>query len=110
MTEPESMMQTRGMSGKAKAVFKRSKAEAPSETASRERQKPGRTSSTDSRRDETSGEQDPHIIARIQQRAYWLYEASGFEEGRALEHWLEAERQVTGSPQRQSNPPSTEQS
>jgi hypothetical protein len=33
MTEPESMMQTRGMSGKAKAVFKRSKAEAPSETA-----------------------------------------------------------------------------
>jgi hypothetical protein len=104
------MMQTRGMSGKAKAVFKRSKAEAPSETASRERQEPGRTSSTDSRRDETSSEQDPHIISRIQQRAYWLYEASGFEEGRALEHWLEAERQVTGSPQRQSNPPSTEQS
>ena len=45
-----------------------------------------------------------------QQRAYWLYEASVFEEGRALEHWLEAERQVTGSAQRQSDPPSTGQS
>lgn len=110
MTEPESMTQTRGKSGKAKAVIKRSKSEAPSETASRQRQEPGRSSSTDSRRDETSSEQDPHVIARIQQRAYWLYEASGFEEGRALEHWLEAERQVTGSAQRQSDPPSTEQS
>ena len=110
MTEPESMTQTRGKSGKAKAVFKRSKSEAPSETASRERQEQGRGSSTNSRRDETPCEQDPHIIARIQQRAYWLYEASGFEEGRALEHWLEAERQVTGSAQGQSDPPSTEQS
>ena len=110
MTEPESMTQTRGKSGKAKAVFKRSKSEAPSETASRERQEQGRSSSTNSRRDETPSEQDPHIIARIQQRAYWLYEASGFEEGRALEHWLEADRQVTGSAQRQSDPPSTEQS
>lgn len=104
MTEPESMTQTRGKSGKGKAVFKRGKSEAPSETASRERQE------SDSRRDETSSEQDPQIIARIQQRAYWLYEASGFEEGRALEHWLEAERQVTGLPRRQTDPPSTEHS
>ena len=108
MTEPESMTQARGKSGKGKAVFKRSKSEATSETASRERQEPGRSPSTDPRREETSSGQDPQIIARIRQRAYLLYEASGFEEGRALEHWLEAERQVTGSPQRPIEKPSTE--
>ena len=106
MTEPESITQARGKSGKAKAVFKRSKSEASSETGSREAQEPGRKSSTNPRRDETSSGQDPQIIARIQQRAYWLYEASGYEEGRALEHWLEAERQVTGSPQRPKDRPS----
>jgi hypothetical protein len=33
---------------------------------------------------------------RIAQRAYELYEAGGYEQGRALEHWLEAEREVIG--------------
>jgi hypothetical protein len=33
---------------------------------------------------------------RIAQRAYALYEAGGYEQGRALEHWLEAEREVAG--------------
>ena len=36
--------------------------------------------------------QDFH--ARISQRAYALYEAHGREDDRALENWLEAERQV----------------
>jgi Protein of unknown function (DUF2934) len=33
---------------------------------------------------------------RIAQRAYELYQAGGYEQGRALEHWLEAEREVIG--------------
>lgn len=32
--------------------------------------------------------------ARISKRAYALYEEHGREDDRALEHWLEAERQV----------------
>ena len=36
--------------------------------------------------------QDFH--ARISQRAYALYEEHGREDDRALENWLEAERQV----------------
>jgi len=42
---------------------------------------------------------DPHLIARIQQRAYVLFKACGCEHGHDLEHWLEAERQITGSPE-----------
>lgn len=30
----------------------------------------------------------------IAQRAYALYEAGGYEQGKEVEHWLEAERQV----------------
>ena len=41
---------------------------------------------------------DPHLITRIQQRAYVLFKACGCEHGHDLEHWLEAERQITGSP------------
>lgn len=36
--------------------------------------------------------QDFH--ARISERAYFLYEEHGREDGHALEDWLEAERQV----------------
>ncbi len=32
---------------------------------------------------------------RVAQRAYALYVAGGYEEGRALEHWLKAEREVS---------------
>jgi hypothetical protein len=39
-------------------------------------------------------------MARIQQRAYQLYEAGGCEQGRELEHWLEAERQIAGTSDR----------
>ena len=31
---------------------------------------------------------------RIAQRAYALYEAGGYEQGKEVEHWLEAERQL----------------
>ena len=33
---------------------------------------------------------------RIAELAYVLYERSGFQDGKDLEHWLEAERQVRG--------------
>lgn len=36
----------------------------------------------------------PDLRARIQERAYLLFESSGYQHGRALDHWLEAERQV----------------
>ncbi|MGD9726115.1 MAG: DUF2934 domain-containing protein [Nitrospiraceae bacterium] len=37
-----------------------------------------------------------HTRERIAERAYALYEAAGYEHGRELEHWLEAEREVAG--------------
>ena len=37
-------------------------------------------------------EKDLH--SRIAERAFILYEESGFRHGNDLEHWLEAERQV----------------
>jgi hypothetical protein len=35
------------------------------------------------------------LRARISERAYALYEEHGRADGHALEHWLEAERQVS---------------
>jgi hypothetical protein len=35
-----------------------------------------------------------HLHQRIAELAYVLYERSGFQQGKDLEHWLEAERQV----------------
>jgi hypothetical protein len=99
MTERESMTQVRegqgaagGKGGKGKAVIKRSKVEAPSQHP--EPQVEGRSSVPGPEGREA---QHPQLIARIQQRAYHLFEAGGFEHGRDLEHWLEAERQVIGS-------------
>ncbi|HET6674563.1 MAG TPA: DUF2934 domain-containing protein [Nitrospiraceae bacterium] len=47
--------------------------------------------------DDRSGHSDTSrpTYDRIAQRAYALYEAGGYEEGRALEHWLKAEREVS---------------
>jgi hypothetical protein len=43
----------------------------------------------------TNGEKDEgNLHRRIAERAFLLYEASGFRHGNDLEHWLEAERQV----------------
>jgi Protein of unknown function (DUF2934) len=107
MNEPDSSMtQARGKSGKAKAVFKRNRSEAPSGTRSRQAQEFAGDPSTD--QEQASSGQDAQVIARIQQRAYWLYETGGFEHGHDLEHWLEAERQVTGSSRRPADNASTE--
>ena len=39
-------------------------------------------------------ERAPDLNRLIRERAYLLYQSSGCEHGHALEHWLEAERQV----------------
>lgn len=108
MTEPESMTQmretqeaTRGKGGKGKAIIKRSKTEAPS----RRQEEPVESRHSGAQQPDAgaSGEtetRDPQVIARIEQRAYRLFEAGGFEHGHDLEHWLEAERQITGSSDR----------
>jgi len=63
--------------GKEKAVIKRDK-------ASESRGKPDPRA------------RDPQLIERIRQRAYLLFLAAGGEHGHDVEHWLEAERQITG--------------
>lgn len=47
-------------------------------------------------RSEAHAEGKDHLHRRIAERAYMLYERSGFQDGKDLEHWLEAERQVKG--------------
>ena len=37
---------------------------------------------------------DPELRHRIEERAYALWEADGRPEGRALDHWLQAEQEV----------------
>jgi hypothetical protein len=106
MTEPESAAKvqdeaTRAKGGKGKAIIKRGKTEAPSRQPepasesrrSESRQPPARVSGGE-------GERDPQMIANIRQCAYGLFEASGHQHGHDLEHWLEAERQITGSSDR----------
>jgi hypothetical protein len=50
----------------------------------------------------TSGWSEAHVEGQdclhqqIAELAYVLYERSGFQQGKDLEHWLEAERQVKG--------------
>lgn len=45
---------------------------------------------------------DPDRRVRIQERAYLFYVESGYQHGHALDHWLEAERQIgdAGEPDR----------
>ena len=99
MTEPESMTQVReeparGKGGKGKTIVKRSK----TETSSRQE------APVESRQDkppEAEGSsggntRDVQTIAKIQERAYRLFEERGREHGHELEHWLEAEREITG--------------
>jgi len=105
MTEPDSAMQiragseaTRSKGGKGKAVIKRSKADTPSREQTEEvggRHEPNRQ--PDQRGSRATPSRDPHLIARIQQQAYVLFKACGCEHGHDLEHWLEAERQITSS-------------
>jgi hypothetical protein len=37
---------------------------------------------------------DPELRRRIEERAYALWEANGRPEGRALDHWLQAEQEI----------------
>ena len=37
---------------------------------------------------------DPELRHRIEERAYALWEADGRPEGRALDHWLQAEQEI----------------
>jgi hypothetical protein len=106
MTEPESVTQAHAGSetnrgkGKAKAAIKRSKSETPREQPEQVSggRRPDRPTEPAESREAHS--QDPLVIARIQERAYGLFVDRGCEHGHALEHWLEAERQITGSPER----------
>ena len=106
MTERESMAHVRreqetprAKSGKGKSIIKRGKAEVPSQPQEQavEGHRPRQPERVPSAASEAK---DPQLMARIQQRAYQLYEAGGFEQGRELEHWLEAERQSAGSSER----------
>jgi DUF2934 family protein len=105
MTERESITEVRedaarGKGGKGKTIIKRGKSEpsAPEGAPVENRAAPnGRQEAETSAGVERP---DPDTIARIQQRAYALFEERGREHGRDLEHWLEAERQITGSSDR----------
>ena len=37
---------------------------------------------------------DPELRRRIEERAYALWEANDRPEGRALDHWLQAEQEI----------------
>ena len=37
---------------------------------------------------------DPELRRMIEERAYALWEANGRPEGRALDHWLQAEQEI----------------
>lgn len=43
---------------------------------------------------EAHAEGQDHFHQQIAELAYGLYERSGFQEGKDLDHWLEAERQI----------------
>ena len=57
------------------------------------RREPSSFGSTDGRSEDLAGRPD-HLHQQIAELAYVLYERSGFQDGKDLEHWLEAERQV----------------
>jgi hypothetical protein len=86
-----------GKTGKHKATIKRGKSGA----TPRKPEAPARRhDSTESQATQAvPGERYPDVYYKIQERAYWLFESGGRQHGHDLEHWLEAERQVIGSPE-----------
>jgi hypothetical protein len=94
----EGQEEPRAKGGK-KAAIKRSKGETPLQQQESEarRSAPDQPVSEGSERKDA---QDPKVIAKIEQRAYLLFEAGGFEHGHDLEHWLEAERQISAASNR----------
>jgi Protein of unknown function (DUF2934) len=102
MTDADSPMQvrpgsdaTRSRGGTGKAVTKRSKGQSPSRKQAEQIEAPLVSDhQPDPRESRATPSRDPHLITRIQQRAYVLFKACGCEHGHDLEHWLEAERQI----------------
>jgi hypothetical protein len=97
----EGQERARAKGGKGKTVNKRSK-DTPVQQQEAQAED-GRLASEQQPHSEGSQgkeAQDPHLMARIQQRAYHLFEAAGFQHGHDLEHWLEAERQIAGTSNR----------
>jgi hypothetical protein len=70
-----------------------SKAGGPLGSRQAGQQESSSTGSTSGRSEEWAEGCEP-LHQRIAERAYVLYERSGFQDGKDLEHWLEAERQV----------------
>lgn len=107
MTDSDSLTQVRqgqeagrGKGGKEKQSNKRGKAETQSrQAAERVEARVPATRQSESGVSRERSSRDPQLIARIQERAYVLFEAGGRKDGYALEHWLEAERQIMGSDQ-----------
>lgn len=100
MTEPEGVTKVRGGQQEVrekgaigKAVIKRSKAE----TSSRGQGEAVEGRQSGGGQPDSRATGDEELIVRIRHRAYLLFEAAGREHGQDLEHWLEAERQITGS-------------
>ena len=101
MTEPESMMTqvreeaAKGKGGKGKTIIKRSKMETPSREDASVESRRSANRRQDAEASAGGDTPDPQTIAKIQERAYGLFEERGREHGHDLEHWLEAERQIT---------------
>lgn len=56
------------------------------------------------------GEERPEELQeRIRKLAYAMWEAGGCQHGRALEYWLEAERQILASIRAESQPPAKDE-
>lgn len=91
-------MRSKGSSNKGKTIVRRNKGETPSREQTEQMEaRRGADRQPDPGVSRATPSRDPHLIARIQQRAYVLFKACGCEHGHDLEHWLEAERQISGS-------------
>lgn len=89
---------------KGKATIKRGKTEAPSrQQAPIETRRSKERQAAKGQAVEMQDASHPEVVVRIQQQAYRLFEAAGSKHGHALEHWLEAERQITGSSVKRSS-------
>jgi hypothetical protein len=56
-----------------------------------------RSNSSESPQTSHPRDRDPRRLERISERAHELYEARGGTDGRDLEDWLKAEREIDGS-------------
>lgn len=93
----ESQESSRSKSGKRKAIFKRSKPEGSSEDPPKSAGASDGQSLREASELMPNGERDQQMVIKIQERAYWLFQAGGFKHGHDVEHWLEAERHVAAS-------------